>query len=606
MRRGIATVSLSGTLEEKLVAAAHAGFDGIELFEHDLIGSPLSPAEVRRRADQLGLRIDLFQPFRDLEGVPEDAFRRNLRRLGHKLDVMEELGADTILACSSVAPDAVDDDALAAGQLAEAADLAAARGMRIAYEALAWGRHVSTYDHAWRIVRDARHPALGLCLDSFHILSRGSDPTGIRDIPGDRILFLQLADAPVLGMDVLQWSRHHRCFPWQGGFDIAGLTGHVLAAGYDGPWSLEVFNDVFRQADPERMAVDAMRSLILLEEALGLLELPGPPRLRGHAFAELGVPPADAARTQDLLAGMGFAQVGPHRSKPVSLWQAGGARIVLNHGEEHAGVTALALRSDDPAASAERAEALLAPVLGRRRGAHEAELDSVRAPDGTAVFLPGDDAWVGDFVALDGTDGEDGPGRLLGIDHVGLSQPFELFDEAALFHRAVLGLEPDEGVDVAAPDGLLRSRAVADPTGSVRLALTIPRLGGGITEALADLQHIAFACDDALAAAERMRELGVPLLAVPANYYEDLAARMDLDAAFLARLRELGVLYDRDAGGELLHIFTETVCHRLFFEVVQRVGAYQGYGAVNSPVRLAAQRRSALAAGTVREETGPT
>jgi 4-hydroxyphenylpyruvate dioxygenase len=202
-------------------------------------------------------------------------------------------------------------------------------------------------------------------------------------------------------------------------------------------------------------------------------------------------------------------------------------------------------------------------------------------------------------VALDGAAADHGPGRLLGIDHVGLSQPFELFDEAALFHRAVLGLEPSEGVDVAAPDGLRRSPAVADPTGSVRLALTIPRLGGGIPEALAELQHIAFACDDVLAAAQRMRERGVPLLAIPPNYYDDLAARVDLDAAFLARLRELGVLYDRDAGGELLHVFTATVCHRLFFEVVQRVGAYAGYGAVNSPVRLAAQRRSAVAAGAV-------
>jgi len=269
VRRAIATVSLSGTLEEKLLAAAHAGFDGIELFENDLVASPLSPAEVRDRAAGLGLRIDLYQPFRELEAAPEDAFRRNLRRLEHKLAVMEELGADTILACSSVAPDAIDDDALAAAQLAEAAELAAGRGMRIAYEALAWGRHVSTYDHAWRIVQEADHPALGVCLDSFHILSRGSDPAGIREIPGDRILFLQLADAPVLGMDVLQWSRHHRCFPWQGGFDLTGFTRHVLAAGYEGPLSLEVFNDVFRQADPERMAVDAMRSLILLEEALG-------------------------------------------------------------------------------------------------------------------------------------------------------------------------------------------------------------------------------------------------------------------------------------------------------------------------------------------------
>src|SRR3954464_14355459 len=293
MRRGIATVCLSGTLDEKLRAAAAAGFDGVELFEADLLGSPLSPEEVRARADALGLTIDLYQPFRDFEAVAPAQLERNLRRAEHKLDVMEALGADTMLVCSNVAPDAIDDDALAAAQLRTLAERAGARGMRIAYEALAWGTHVSEYDHAWRIVEAADHPALGTCLDSFHILSRGTSLDTIAAIPADKLLFLQLADAPHLVMDVLQWSRHYRCFPGQGGFDLRDFTARVLATGYDGPLSLEVFNDVFRQADPERMAVDAMRSLLILEEALDFHDgaatppPPPPPRLRGWAFVEL-------------------------------------------------------------------------------------------------------------------------------------------------------------------------------------------------------------------------------------------------------------------------------------------------------------------------------
>ena len=56
MRRSIATVCLSGTLDEKLEAAAAAGFDGVEIFEPDLLSSPLSPGDVRERAEALGLR----------------------------------------------------------------------------------------------------------------------------------------------------------------------------------------------------------------------------------------------------------------------------------------------------------------------------------------------------------------------------------------------------------------------------------------------------------------------------------------------------------------------------------------------------------------------
>jgi 3-dehydroshikimate dehydratase len=132
MRHAIATACLSGTLEEKLGAAAGAGFDGVELFENDLVNSPLAPAEVRRRAEELGLTIDLYQPFRDLEAVPPEIFARNLARAEAKLELCAELGAPAMLVCSNVSPDAIDDDALAAEQLRALADRAAQHGVRIA------------------------------------------------------------------------------------------------------------------------------------------------------------------------------------------------------------------------------------------------------------------------------------------------------------------------------------------------------------------------------------------------------------------------------------------------------------------------------------------
>jgi len=130
VRRSIATVCLSGTLEEKLAAAAAAGFDAVELFEPDLIASPHTPAEVRARCEALGLEIALYQPLRDFEAVPEERFAANLRRAEAKFAVMEELGADTVLVCSNVSPHAIDDDALAAAQLRELAERGAGRRAR--------------------------------------------------------------------------------------------------------------------------------------------------------------------------------------------------------------------------------------------------------------------------------------------------------------------------------------------------------------------------------------------------------------------------------------------------------------------------------------------
>jgi 4-hydroxyphenylpyruvate dioxygenase len=604
-RRGIATVCLSGTLEDKLTAAAAAGFDGIEIFEPDLLASPWAPKELAARCAGLGLSIDLYQPFRDLDSTDPERFARNLRRAERKFDLMAELGTDTVLVCSSVAPDAVADQDRLAEQLATAAGLAAERGLRIAYEALAWGRHVSTWDRSWDAVRRADSPALGLCLDSFHVLSRGGDPAGFADVPGEKLFFLQLADAPHMDMDVLQWSRHHRLFPGQGAFDLPGFLGHVLAAGYTGPLSLEVFNDVFRQADPARAAVDAMRSLLWLEEALAVrrpdLGLPGPPAapaLSGYAFAELAVDGLSGPEVAGALTGLGFTHTGQHRSKPVQLWEQGRARVLLNASVVRpaeagvAEVAALALESADPGRSAERAEAFLAPVLPRTRGVTEADLSAVAAPDGTQVFFArtGPGGWPADFLPTGAVAGA-GAG-ITGVDHVALTQPFDSFDEAGLFYRSVLGLEPETVTEYAAPFGIVRSRAVTGPGRAVRLALSVSLLRRGEwAPGVPAPQSVAFATDDVVATARSLRAAGAPLLEVPANYHDDLDARLDLDPGLMADMREFGLFYDEDERGGYLHLVTEVLGSRVFFEVVQRIGGYDGYGTVDAPVRMAAHRR---------------
>ncbi|WP_406395754.1 bifunctional sugar phosphate isomerase/epimerase/4-hydroxyphenylpyruvate dioxygenase family protein [Streptomyces sp. NBC_00887] len=594
MRTSIATVSLSGPLTEKLTAAARAGFDGVEIFENDLIGSPLTPEEIRERTADLGLTIDLYQPMRDIEAVPDDVFARNLRRAEHKFRLMRRLGADTVLVCSSVSPQALDDDALATEQLRRLADLAQEYGIRIAYEALAWGRHVSTYDHAWRIVEAADHPALGVCLDSFHILARGSDPAGIADIPGDRIFFLQLADAPLMALDVLQWSRHYRCFPGQGDLDVAGLVRAAVRAGYDGPLSLEVFNDVFRQADAGRTAVDARRSLALLQESAGLTAPPAPVVPTGFAFVEIAT--ADTARITPLLTALGFSRTARHSGKPVDLWEQGEARILLNTDTDTGtgshrpdpSLTAIGLENPDPAAASARAESLLAPVLPRRRAPRDAPLDAVAAPDGTEFFFcatgrTGHPNWTGDFAPAPHTPGGIGVTR---IDHVALTQPWHQFDEAVLFHRSVLGLRPHASIDLVDPYGLLRSRAASNSEGTVRIALGV---GASPTDDPARPQHVALATDDLVTAVRRARAAGARLLPVPANYYDDLAARHEFAPGELETYRELGILYDRDEKGEFRHCYTVTT-GSLFFELVERTAGYDGYGAQNAPVRLAAQR----------------
>ena len=394
MRRSIATVSLSGTLNEKLTAVANAGFDGVEIFDQDLLCSLWTPRRIRERCDELGLKIEMLQPFRDLEGMTEAQHARAMRRFEGKLDIMAELGTDLILVCASCQPDAIDDDDLSAEQLHRVAELAHERGMRIAFEALAWSTHIWDYRRAWKIVRTADHPALGTCQDTFHVLSRRLDPWAIRTIPGEKIFFVQLSDAPEMAMDILQWSRHYRVWPGQGSWDVAGFLEHCLIAGYTGPLSLEIFNTVFRRSNAERNARDALRSLLYVEDAVAhrgsmppgsLDSAPPVPRVTGLDFVELGVGEQHPL-TAGVLTALGFRHTGNDREKPIELWQQGHAKILLNtspvrHGDPvgpH--IAALAVATPDPVGAFERGAYLHATVAAPGQGSRSPPTPRSRLP----------------------------------------------------------------------------------------------------------------------------------------------------------------------------------------------------------------------------------
>lgn len=604
MRTSIATVCISGTLEQKMLACAKAGFDGIEIFEQDLTVSPMSPEEVLALANRLGLSLDLFQPFRDFEGVDEKTFTANLARAEAKFQLMNRLGINTMLLCSNVGTATINDDELFVTQIRALGDLAAGYGVKIAYEALAWGTFVNTYGHSWRIVEKIDHPNVGLCLDSFHILSRGDDPAGIAAIPAEKIFFVQLADAPVLSMDILSWSRHYRVFPGEGAFELDAFMGHLVRSGYDGIVSLEIFNDVFRQSNVERTAVDGMRSLIWLQDKtatllgagattypLGISALPGAQEASGFDYAEIRT--EDPEAVAGMLAQLGFSFRGQHRRKPVTLWSAGNARIIINT-QRSRGITAevsgFGIQVPDATLGTMRATALKAPVVPRHHTVGEQPLHGFTAPDATEVFFgttATEPAWTaefGDGSALSDT------GSITGIDHINLAQPWQAFDESILFYTSTLNLTARPGTEVPSPMGLVRSQVLRTTDGAVRLALNIVPHGleGTGDGAPSYPEHIAVHTDDIILLARQAVAAGMEFLPVPNNYYEDVAARFALSGETLVQLQELNLLYDRDEHGEFLHFYTETV-GSMFLEVVQRRGGYDGYGAPNAPVRLAAQ-----------------
>ena len=617
MKTSIATVSVSGTFREKLEAIAAAGFDGIEIFEQDFLTSDHSPREVGRMVRDHGLQITLFQPFRDFEGLPEPLRSRAFARAQRKFDLMNELGTDLVLVCSSVHPASLGGIDRMADDFRDLGALAARHGIRVGYEALCWGRHVNDHRDAWEVVRRADHPNIGLILDSFHTLARKIDPDTIRRIPGDRIFFVQLADAPAIDMDLLYWSRHFRNMPGEGDLDVTAFMRAVTAAGYRGPLSLEIFNDQFRAGSPRIVAQDGYRSLVALMDGvrraepalpvdLPAIAPPTPPE--GVEFIEFATSPAEAAELEFLLASAGFAPAGQHRSKAVTLWQQGEIRVLVNtetSGFSHSAyvthgttVSEIALRVPDAQAALGRARALGAMAHDQPVAPGELAIPAIRGVGGSVLRLldgkpPLDGIWQVDFR----TDGAAPIGAgLRRVDHIAQTMAYDEMLNWSLFYTATFGMQRAPMVDVSDLDGLVRSQALSG--GGLRITLNGAEArrtlaGRFIQDSFgASVQHIALTSDDIFASAAELARRGFPVLRIGANYYADIEARFGLDPALLDRMRAANVMYDEDAGGQFFQLYGQAQAGGLFLEIIQRTGAYQGYGAPNAPFRIAAQKRA--------------
>ncbi len=103
-------------------------------------------------------------------------------------------------------------------------------------------------------------PPSGWCSTAFHSLARRIPSASIGDIRADKLFIVQVADAPYVEMDYLNWSRHFRCMPGQGDFPLAEYAAAIRRTGYDGYWSLEIFNDRFRAGSGSQIARDGHRS----------------------------------------------------------------------------------------------------------------------------------------------------------------------------------------------------------------------------------------------------------------------------------------------------------------------------------------------------------
>ena len=620
MKTSIATVSISGELPEKLAAIAAAGFDGVEIFENDFLAFDGSPKDVGRMARDLGLEITLFQPFRDFEGMPASHRQRTFDRAERKFDIMQELGTDLVLVCSNVSPVSLGGVDRAAADFHELGERAAKRGLRVGFEALAWGRHINDHRDAWEIVRRADHQNVGLILDSFHSLSRKIDINSIRSIPKDKIFIVQLADAPLIDMDLLYWSRHFRNMPGEGDLPVTAFTSAIAQTGYDGYFSLEIFNDQFRGGSTRSIAADGHRSLIYLgdqvrrlsgAESLTVPAMPDRTTVEGVAFVEFSADQEDARNLVAILKTLGFRKTKIHRTKKVELFEQGDIRLLVNTEDSGFANTsfavhgtsayAIALAVDDAEKALARAIALGAEPFGQPVAEGEVEIPAIRGVGGGLIYLIDHKSDLGrfseiDFLPFEEADHAVVSAHLQRVDHIAQTVAYDEMLTWLLFYTSIFEAHKTPMVDIIDPSGVVRSQVVENNSGALRITLNGAEnrrtlAGHFIAENFGSgVQHLAFETPDIFATAAALRENGFRALPISANYYGDVEARFGLDPELSERLKAENILYDRDDGGEYFQLYSGTFGEGFFFEIVQRTG-YRGYGAPNAIFRIAALKK---------------
>jgi len=241
------TNTLAGTLEEKLRAVKGAGFGAIVVSGADLVGHRDGVEEAVELVIGSGLNVLAFQMLHDFEGLSGHMLDYKIDIARSMFDMMRSVDAPLLIVASTTSPYASGDARKIADDLAMLGTLAAPPGIRIAFGALAWGRWINEYTAAWEAVKLANHANVGLAIDSFHVLARGTSRESFDAIPGGKIFLVQLSDYLWDLDDLIETARHRRVFPSEGNHNVAivDLVGRLERAGYRGGYSFDVVNDEY-------------------------------------------------------------------------------------------------------------------------------------------------------------------------------------------------------------------------------------------------------------------------------------------------------------------------------------------------------------------------
>ena len=620
MKVAIATRSVSGEIHAKLSCIAEAGFEGIELCERDLNSFTGKPEKLAETIRKLGLDIVLLQSFADLEGLRGASRSQVFDRLEHMLELTVALQTKMLLVTSSCHPEASTTTELILMDLRELAERANMHGVRVAYLALPWAKHVRSELAASDLVQAVGHPALGLGLNSALYLAGETHLTKLKTLDFAQVFHVQLADSYPTNAAAEGFSSQSWLLPGLGHLNLEAFVRLIARNGYAGAWSIDLGNGALVQDDAKIAVADSYRALVsMLDDVarrepgidLGALALPERVYVSGFEFIEFAVGDAEAQQLTDLLASLCFRKERQHVSKSVELWRQGAVNVVVNTevaDYAHSVYTSygptvcdMGLRVSDAQATLARATALGTPRFIVRPGRGELEIPAIHGVGGSIMHFIDEKSnihrlWDIDFDSVSRAVAAQ-PAGLRRIDHLAQTMKYEEMHSWLLYYVSTFKMSKSAMVDITDLSGHVFSQAIESLEGEVRLNLNgakdIQTLAGSFVaeRCAAGVQHIAFATDDIFETSALLGASDFARLKISPDYYANLQEAFDLSDDFVGTLQDDSILYDQDEAGEYFQIYSVPVFNGFFFEVVERRNGYAGYGAKNAPIRLEAQRK---------------
>jgi sugar phosphate isomerase/epimerase len=258
------------SFEERVVAAAEAGFAAISLFPHDYQrarASGLSDADLRGLLRDHDIAIAEIDPL--LSWMPSDGIEAGVSDEGRAFlatgedefyAIADALGARSInAALADPRPARLDAVAEAFGALCDRANT---HGLLVTLEFLPWTT-ICDAAAAAAVVERAGRANGGVMLDAWHHFRSGAT---IASIPVAQVQGIQINDAPAQPeTDLINETLHRRLAPGDGDIDLTALLRHLAAGGCKAPIGIEVFSDTWatlRLRDTTQHMADAARRIL--------------------------------------------------------------------------------------------------------------------------------------------------------------------------------------------------------------------------------------------------------------------------------------------------------------------------------------------------------